>query len=189
MDTLEKERNSLLAATDEILPKLETHGYVSAAEKDLLDSLYREGCDLIIALRSHLSSDPRCNKRHIELSDAISKLINDIDSSCLAWDFAEQHKLAENERMLQTTDTSENILNQPYDKKLSAKSSVAGVQALLRKIKIIRNMQRRQLLNIYNTKQSLIMSMQLLLNNWIKRETKKASTIKLGTLFGTLIRL
>ena len=86
----------------------------------MLYSLYREGCDLIIALRSHLSSDPRCNKRHIELSDAISKLINDIDSSCLAWDFAEQHKLAENERMLQTTDTSENILNQPYDKKLSA---------------------------------------------------------------------
>jgi len=37
--------------------------------------------------------------------------------------------------MLQTKDTSENILNQPYDKKLSAKSNVAGIQALLRKNK------------------------------------------------------
>ena len=39
LDAQEKERSSLLAATDEILPKLDTHGYVSAAEKDLLDSL------------------------------------------------------------------------------------------------------------------------------------------------------
>ena len=35
LDALEKERSSLLAATDEILPKLGTHGYVSAAERFL----------------------------------------------------------------------------------------------------------------------------------------------------------
>jgi len=76
---LEKTRLKLIYDTDLVLTTLKTSGFVVEAEEEKYKTSYEAACKLLVDFHTHISSDLLCNKKHGELFNAVSGLIDVIE--------------------------------------------------------------------------------------------------------------